>query len=152
LGVHSVQFAIANLASTTLYMNLINPTAFGSYTFSLATYLVSANGTSYLIARSTSNIWQQSCFGTVCRECNSINNAICIDCYNSTISNYYIFDSAGQTCSRDCTTGFYLVSLVCSPCSANCLECSNTSTNCTSCSSSANLYLDTNYLICVSSC
>jgi hypothetical protein len=67
LGVHLVQFSIPNEALATLYMNLVNPTVFGSYTFALSTYLIGTNGTAYLVGRSTSNIWQQSCFGTVCR-------------------------------------------------------------------------------------
>lgn len=99
-----------------------------------------------------SNIWRHTCYNTVCRKCDPTNNAICIDCYNTTISDYYIYDTALQTCTRDCLSGFFMSGNVCSPCSGNCLECANISTNCTSCNPSQSLFLDTVYMKCVSTC
>ncbi len=111
------------------------------------------SGTSYLISQSVSNVWRHSCFNTVCKRCNPANTSICIDCYDKTISDFYIFDTSQSTCTRDCTTGFFLTTgNICSPCFTNCLECANVSTNCTSCNAAQSLYLDINYKKCVTTC
>ena len=121
LGPRSVRFDIANQTSSDLSMTLQTPVVFGDYTFSTETY-IEVSGISYLIGRSVSNVWRHSCFNTVCKRCDSVNNSICIDCYDKSISDVYVFDTALQTCRRDCLTGYYMTAgNICSPCSNNCV-------------------------------
>ncbi len=117
-----VRFDIQNLIAKEVYLQLVTPPVFGDYTFTLETYQTAYNGTDYLVGQSTTNVWRHSCFGTVCKECDILNNSKCISCYDQSVSDYYILDTTLQTCTRACTAGFYLTTLnACSPCNSNCM-------------------------------
>ncbi len=88
----------------------------------------------------------------MCKRCNPTNKSICIDCYNTTISEFYIFDTSLNTCTRDCLSGYFMSGTTCSPCASSCMECANISTNCTSCNPLQSLFLDTVYMKCVTTC
>ncbi len=147
----TVRFDITNQTTSTFSLTLQTPVIFSDYTFSTETYISDAN-ISYLIGQSTSNIWRHTCYNTVCKRCNPTNTSICIDCYNTTISDYYIYDTLLQSCRRDCLTGYFMSGTTCSPCATSCVECANVSINCTSCSSTQSLFLDTVYMKCVTTC
>jgi len=101
--------------SCTLSLNLLNPINFANYTFQLDTY----DDEDYAVGRGISNIWNLDCVDTNCRSCNS--NKKCLDCYNQSITPYYIYDTLNLDCIRTCPAGYFLLNnITCSRCDSNC--------------------------------
>lgn len=109
----NVKFNCAG-SSCSVNLGLTNPTAAGGFSFSLNTF----SSDNYQVGVSTSNSWNYDCASTVCRSC--LTNSSCATCYNSTITQFYIFNSANSSCIRACSVGNFLVNTTCTPCSSNC--------------------------------
>lgn len=113
---YEVRYNILGEGTSQKSFTLQTPIYIGDYTFTLKTY----TSDDYPIGESTSNVWRHSCYGTECRSCNG---TLCGDCYNSTLTNFFIFNTADSTCIRACQVGFYLQPSTtnCIPCNQNCL-------------------------------
>lgn len=138
-----------NSTACSLSVSLTNPTATGSFTFSLNSY-INDTAVEYQVGTSTSNSWTYDCATTNCRSCEA--NGSCITCYNSSITPFWIFSTSAKTCISDCPPGFFSTNAntTCTPCDSNCTECIASSRQCTKCAS--NYFLDTVYAICVPTC
>ena len=133
-----------NSSSCSATLSLVNPTSTGNYSYSLTTY----SSQNFTVGTSVSNSWSFDCANTDCRSC--LANGSCLTCYNSSISQFYIFNSANNSCIRACSAGSFLVNTTCTACSTNCSECTATSIKCTACPSG--YFLQTTFAVCIKTC